>query len=120
MIYKQCIDACFDCVKACDRLSVEGCEKTKECLPGHCHSIRCAEVCNLVGRLTAKGICPKDMYELCAKVSDECAKKCEGIDNEYGKACLESCKKCAEACRTCHEDTKKSDTTGANGSNKTC
>jgi len=112
MIYKQCIDSCFDCVKACDRFSVEGCEKSKECEPGHCHAIICADVCNLVGRLTSKGVCDKELYELCAKVCDEFAKKCEsakceGVNAEYIKASVEAAKKCAETCRVCQEDCKK-------------
>lgn len=107
MIYKQCIDNCFDAVKACDRLSVEGCETAKDCKPAHCHAVICAEVCALVGRLTAKGICHKELYELCAKICDECNTKCESIDNKYTKDCKDACKKCAESCRACSEDCKK-------------
>lgn len=107
MIYKQCIDACFDCVKACDRSSCEGCKTAKECLPSHCHTIICAEICNMVGRLTAKGVCHKELYELCAKICDECATKCEGAENNFVKDCAAACKKCAASCRVCQEDCKK-------------
>ena len=106
MIYKQCIDACMDTTKACDRLSGEGCEKSKECHPAHCHSILAAEVCTLVGRLTAKGICHKELFDICAKICDECGEKCKSIDHEYAKDCADACKNCAEKCRTCSEDCK--------------
>ena len=109
IIYKNCIDACFDCVKACDRCANEGCKISKECTYGHdCASV-CAEVCNLVGRLTARGHCCSDLYELCAKYCDECAKKCEKIEHEYAKACAAAAKKCAEACRVCKADCEKCD-----------
>lgn len=114
MIYKQCIDACFDAVKACDRYCFEHCkgaahedEKSKECCERHCKALVCAEVCNLVGRLTAKGLCHKELYELCAKVCEDCADACKGCDNEYVKDCAAICKKCADSCHTCKEDCKK-------------
>lgn len=124
MIYKQCIDACFDSIKACDRYaaecykeskeskecavdSTEACDTSKKCTPGHCHAIIAAEVCALVGRLTAKGICHKELYELCAKICDECAAKCERTDNQHANACAVACKKCAESCRSCQADCEK-------------
>ncbi|MBA3814794.1 MAG: hypothetical protein H0X26_10015 [Alphaproteobacteria bacterium] len=107
MIYKKCIDACMDATKACDRLSVEGCKKSTECCPGHCHAIVAAEVSNLIGRLTAKGMCCKDLFELCAQVCEGCAEKCKGMDHEHAQECVDACKKCAETCRACHEDCKK-------------
>ncbi len=107
MIFKNCIDACFDCVQAFDRCCGEGCKTSDEC-----HSVRekletCAEICNLVGRLTAKGFCFPEVYELCARYCEECAKDCEKVDHEYVKACAVAAKKCAEACRECHKDAVK-------------
>lgn len=106
MIYKQCIDACFDATKACDRYGAEGLHD-KGCPPGHCHAIIAGEVCTLVGRLTAKGVCHKELFELCAKICEECAEKCKNSDNEHAKDCTVACKKCAETCRVCQEDCKK-------------
>jgi hypothetical protein len=107
MIYKECIDRCFETVKACDRLSVKECEADKDCKPAHCHAVICAEVCALVARLTAKGICHKELYDLCANICDECHAKCNGIDNKCAKDCEEACKKSAESCRACAADCKK-------------
>src|ERR1700722_1023896 len=107
MIYKQCIDACFESVKASDRCSGEACKTDKECATSHCHTSSAAEVCNLVGRLTAKGVCSKELYELCAKICEECAEKCQGTESKLTKDCAAACKKCAEACRACYEDCKK-------------
>jgi hypothetical protein len=104
MIYKECIDKCFDCVKACDRCSEEGGKTSKECRESHDMLTVCAEVCALVGRLTAKGICCGDIYDLCAKICDECAQKCNKIDHAYAKDCADAAKKCAEACRKCSMD----------------
>lgn len=112
MIYKQCIDRCFDSVKACDRLSGEACKTASECKSGHCHAMVCAEVCNLVGRLTAKGACHKELYDLCAKICEKCDEKCETIDHQFAKDCKEACKKTAEACRVCAEDCKKCEKEG--------
>jgi hypothetical protein len=107
MIYKNCIDACFDCVKACDRCSDEGSKISKECTYSHDMTSVCAEVCNLVGRLTSRGLCCSELYELCAKYCDECARTCEKINHEYAKSCAISAKKCAEACRACKTDCDK-------------
>lgn len=108
MIYKNCIDHCFDVVKACDRFCGEACETGKECKHCHCHALICADVCNMVGRLTAKGVCTKEMYELCAKVCEGCKGKCDDVDHKYAKECLEACKKCAESCKECAADCKES------------
>ncbi|MBX9786582.1 MAG: four-helix bundle copper-binding protein [Alphaproteobacteria bacterium] len=110
MIYKNCIDACFDCVKACDRCSCEGCDISKDCGPLRDCCVLSAEVCNLVGRLTARGICCAELYDICAKICDDCAKECSKVNNEYAKACAEACKKCAETCRACSTDCKSCDT----------
>lgn len=100
MIYKNCIDACFDCVKACERCAHEGKERMDIC-----HT--CAEICTLVGRVTARGHCSSKIYKLCAEICDECVKKCEKLDDEYAKDCVKAAKKCAEACRTCAADCEK-------------
>lgn len=107
MIYKNCIDACFDCVKACDRMAFEGCKAGKECTSGHACAVACADVCNLVGRETARNLCCSDLYELCAKYCDHCAKECEKIDHAFAKDCVAAAKKCAEACRKCQTECEK-------------
>jgi hypothetical protein len=107
MIYKNCIEACFDCVKACDRCACEGCKTSKECTSVHDYVTACADVCNLVGRLTAKGLCCSALYALCAEYCDDCAKHCERVNHEYAKACAIAAKKCAEVCRECHKDAEK-------------
>ncbi len=123
MIYKNCIDACFDVVKAAERCGFECCHKeskeSKECsTEKHCSTDKhccaskhcctlCADVCTLVGRMTARGFCSKDLYELCAKICDDCANHCGKVDHEYTKACALAAKKCADACRVCHTDCQK-------------
>jgi len=105
MIYKNCIDACFDCVKAAERCACDckesGCSSDKQCC------MACAEICTLVGRLTARGCCTKEFYEFCAKICEECAHKCGKKDDEYSKVCALNAKKCADACRTCQADCKR-------------
>lgn len=100
MIYKNCIDACFDCVKACERCTHEGKERM-----ACCHT--CAEMCTLVGRVTARGHCSSKLYKLCAEICDECAHKCGKLDDEKSKDCVKAAKKCADACRLCAEDAEK-------------
>lgn len=108
MIYKNCIDACFECVKACDRCACEGCKTSKEeCTSTHDCAVICAEVCALVGRLTAKGLCCDKLYELCAHYCDKCVAHCEKNDHEHVQACVAAAKKCAEACRQCKTDCEK-------------
>jgi len=107
MIYKNCIDASLDCVKACDRFAHEGSKESKECASGQDCAVACADVCNLVGRETAKGLCHSELYEVCATYCEDTAKKCEKIDHKYAKDCAASAKKCAEACRECKTDCEK-------------
>lgn len=107
MIYKNCIDACFECVKVCDRCTCEGCKTSKECITAHDWTAACAEVCALVGRLTAKGLCCGKLYELCAHYCDKCVEHCEKTNHEYAQACVIAAKKCAEACRQCKTDCEK-------------
>ena len=104
MIYKNCIDASLDCVKACDRFAYEGCKTSAECMPGQDAAVACADVCNLVGRETAKGLGCAELFEVCANYCDETAKKCEKIDHKYAKDCATSAKKCDETCRECKKD----------------
>jgi len=104
MIYKECIDKCFDAVKACDRCSEEGCQISAECAKSHNMTVICSEICLLVGRLTAKGICYKELYEMCTKICDECAAKCCKLEHPHAKCCSEVLKACAEACRKCSAD----------------
>ena len=123
MIYKNCIDACFDAVKAAERCAFDCCHKeSKECSTDkHCSThehkhccaskhccVMCADICALVGRMTARGCCSKDLYELCAKMCDDCANHCGKVDHAHTKACALAAKKCAEACRAaCKEDCRK-------------
>ena len=107
MIYNNCIDACFNSVKALDHFAFEGFKPSKERVPGHEWAVACAEVCNLVGRQTARGLCCSDLYELCARQCDECVEKCDKINHEHAKRCAEAAKKCAEACRQCQADCEK-------------
>ncbi|MBI2707890.1 MAG: four-helix bundle copper-binding protein [Proteobacteria bacterium] len=108
MIYKECIDACFDTVKAAERCAFER-KDSKECSSEMSCCIACAEICTLVGRLTARGCCTKDFYEFCAKVCDDCTNKCGKMEGEYAKACAAAAKRCAEACRKCQKDCEKCD-----------
>ncbi len=104
MIYKECIDKCFDAVKACDRCSEEDCKISAECAKSHHMTVICSEICLVVGRLTAKGICYKELYEMCAKICDECSAKCCKLEHPHAKCCSEALKACAEACRKCSAD----------------
>jgi len=97
MIYKKCIDACFDCVKACERCAYEGEKRMDTCTD-------CAEICTLVGRLTARGHCSSKLYKLCAEICDDCAKECAKLSDEYARDCVTAAKACAEACRKCEAD----------------
>lgn len=105
-MYKECIDACFECVKAAERCGSE-CKDSKECPSGKACCMSCAEICTLVGRLTARGCCGKDFYAVCAKICDDCTNKCGKMDNEHAKCCATAAKKCADACRKCQEDCAK-------------
>ena len=105
-MYKECIDACFDAVKAAERCGYQ-CADTKECPNHKSCCAACAEICMLVGRLTARGICTKDFYELCTKICDDCANICGKMDHECAQTCAAAAKRCAEACRKCQEDCGK-------------
>jgi len=104
MTDKECMDACQECIKSCDACCADN---AKECESTHPHSIVCAEFCALVRSLTEKGICPKEVYELGAKICEKCAEECGKIDNQSTKSCATACKKCAESCRACHADCKR-------------
>lgn len=96
MIDKECIDACYDCSKYC-----------KECITDKTidHKANpywevCSEFCEFVARLSAKGVCPQSVYDLCAKFCEKCAKECDKIDSPSTKKCSTHCKKCAELCHS--------------------
>ncbi|HUX80595.1 MAG TPA: hypothetical protein VMW10_12750 [Alphaproteobacteria bacterium] len=110
MIYKDCIDASLDCVKACDRFAFEGFNPSEAHVHGHEWAVSCSEVCNVVGRQTARGLCSSDLYEVCANYCDETAKKCDKINHEHAKICASSARKCADACRECKKDCEKQET----------
>lgn len=119
MIYKDCIDACFDTIKAAERCAFEGkhSKRCSSCSSEGCSSegcsseisccIACSEICAVVGRLTARGCCTKEFYEFCAKICDNCAEECGKMDDDYSKACSAAAKKCAECCRKCQKDCEK-------------
>lgn len=104
MIYKNCIDACFETVKAAERCAFDCCGKAGGCSSHKKCCIACSEICTVVGRLTARGCCTKDFYQLCIKVCEDCHNHCGKMDHELTCACAAAAKKCAECCHQCLED----------------
>ncbi len=100
-MYKECIDASFDCVKAAERCAYDLCSKSDEHAKYLRTCVLCADVCDLIAKLCAGGMATKEAFEFCAKTCEDSAKKCESIDHEYAKKFVEEARKCADKCGAC-------------------
>lgn len=96
-ILNECIAACEHCAAAClgeaDVTAMADCIRT---------DIDCADVCNLVARLTARGsVHGKHLLQECIEVCEACAAECEKHAHhmDHCRECAEACRRCAEACR---------------------
>ena len=111
MMYKECIDACFDMAKEGQRCCYNKCCcESKEPKEKHhcmlCSSMVCSEVCIMTARLCAAGMADKDMFEYCAKVAEKCAKHCGESESEHAKDCKMACMKVVEKCKACSKECK--------------
>jgi hypothetical protein len=95
-----CIDACFDCQKACMGLAMTHCLEMggEHVAPPHFRlMIDCAAIC----ATTADFMLHKSRFHsevccLCAIVCSECAQDCARLAGM--EDCVRACRACAEAC----------------------
>ena len=100
-MFKECLDSCFLAVMACERCAFELCAKSTEHASCMAACINCADIATMTGRICARGLAEKDIFELCAKYCDKCAAECDKISHQFAVECAEACRKCAEKCRSC-------------------
>ena len=104
MIYKQCIDACFEAVKANERCAYEALSESKKQCSDREACIICSDICDVTARLCSRGEAHHDMFEFCTKTCDETAERCDAVGHEYAQASAQAARKAAEACRQCATD----------------
>ncbi len=104
MIYKECIDACFDAVKAAERCAYEVLSDSKDQNQDREACIICSDICDVTGRLCSRGEAHEDLFDFCAKTCEEAAGCCDEIDHEFARQAAHAARQAAEKCRTCATD----------------
>lgn len=104
MMYKECIDNCFDLVKACQRCAFASCDSEEISCEAFNQCVVTSEIADATARLCASGLADKDLFEYCAKVAEKCAKNCSTSNHEHAKACAEAAQKVVKKCNECSKD----------------
>lgn len=98
--YDTCIEACRECVAACEANLIAMLEKTpsdNDC-PACCRE--CADFCRLAeNEMIREGRFMAKLCQLCAEVCDYCAEQCQAHEHDHCQRCAEACRRCAEECR---------------------
>ncbi|MCP3738929.1 four-helix bundle copper-binding protein [Rossellomorea sp. BNER] len=98
--YKECIQACFACLEACNvcfHASLKEDEKMAKCIE---LDRECAEICSYaVCAMQRSSIFAKQICALCAEICDACGTECKSHDHQHCQDCAEACFRCAEECR---------------------
>lgn len=98
--YQGCIDACLECVAACNYCA-SSCLREKNVEPlAICIrlDLECVSMCKAAAELMSFGSnYANAACQVCADVCLACAEECE-------KHNMEHCRKCAEVCRACAEE----------------
>ncbi|MFG1731490.1 four-helix bundle copper-binding protein [Paenibacillus sp. 843] len=100
--YNECIEACLQCMNACNVCYVSCLKEYELAKLRDCISLdrECADICAFAAQaMSRKSPYVKEICELCMKACLACAEECGKHDHEHCKQCAEACRKCAEACR---------------------
>ncbi len=97
--YKECINACNDCLADCLACATEmiGEETTNDCpkccLEGAAICRACVEVMAIGGEHAAA------LCQLCSEVCQYCAEQCSAHKHKHCQQCAKSCRHCADTCQ---------------------
>jgi len=99
--YESCIQACLDCLKACETCAADcfgSGPEMAECLR---LCLECAEACQDCARVMMRGSPHGARWcALCADMCDACAVECAKFSKATCRECAEACRRCAQACRS--------------------
>ncbi|WP_308721995.1 four-helix bundle copper-binding protein [Paenibacillus polysaccharolyticus] len=100
--YQQCIDACLECMNACNVCYISSLKeydlaKLRDCIR---MNRECADICAFAAQAMTRGSdFIGEICELCVKACEACAAECGKHAHDHCQACAEACRRCAEACR---------------------
>lgn len=97
------MDACFDCVVACNHCASEDLKEQDVKMLERCIRLDrdCAAICSLaINAMASDSEFTKQICKLCAEICTACAIECEKHADHMAhcKVCAESCRKCATEC----------------------
>lgn len=98
---RNCIDACFEAIQACEWCADECIEMGDE------EMTRCIRLCRdvtgaatlLIQYIARTSNYTPELAEVCAGTAEECAEECARHDVEHCQVCAAVLRDCAEACR---------------------
>ena len=98
MKYKECIDACVQCITDCEK-----CIAAMMGKPSHNDSPACCreciEICRLcVGAMERESPYVQQYCNICAEVCRWCAEQCKDHEHDHCKKCAGSSEACMNAC----------------------
>ncbi|UAY51094.1 four-helix bundle copper-binding protein [Ferruginibacter albus] len=99
--YQWCIDACLDCMVACNNCTSACLQEATVKMMKACIelNIECSIVCNAaVQVMSIRGETADELCRICADIRTRCAKECERHDMEHCKKCAIACRRCADEC----------------------
>jgi len=92
----QGVEACFECVSACETCAAKCMDVAPECAAKCCDT---AEIATLCARLTARGSpCAPRAVEFCRASCKACMKECREHAEEHCQTCADACERCIEWC----------------------
>mgnify|MGYP001301198385 CR=1 FL=1 len=100
--YKDCIEACLQCMNACNVCYVSSLKEYELAMLRECIRLdrECADICSyLEAAITRNSPFVSQLAKVCAEICEACAKECRKHDHDHCQKCAEACQKCAEACR---------------------
>lgn len=106
MLYQDCIEACVECMNACNYSYVSNLkqyeiESLRECIQ---LDRECADICAFaVQAMTRHSPFVAEICKLCAKICEACAEECGKHVHTHCQDCVGACRRAAEACRTVYE-----------------
>jgi hypothetical protein len=100
--YKNCIDACQQCVALCNYCSSMDLKEKDVAMMSRCIQLNmeCAAICTAAIQFMSLGSeHSKELCRLCAQICKDCADECAKHDNDHCKECAEACRVCEKVCR---------------------
>lgn len=100
--YKDCIEACLQCMNACNVCYVSSLKEYDLAMLRECIRLdrECADICDFAAQsMIRQSPFVHEICELCVKACEACAEECGKHEHQHCKECAEACRRCADACR---------------------